>query len=282
MTAEKSNSSAAPESDARQYDTTYSQFTTELYKGIRRETFGEDIGQNSWRSADEMRTFYDWLKLAPSNHLLELASGSGGPALFAAKTTGCRVTGVDIHEAGIAAGNKASEERGLFGRVRFLKTDARERLPFTAGGFDGAICIDAINHPYERGVVLRECFRVLRAGGRLFFTDPITVTGMLRRDEMILRSAGVGEFVVTPPGLDKRQIEEAGFEVERVEDLTEGTARIALNWLDARRKRSEDLDKLEGEEQNESVQKHLAAAEKLAREHRLSRFAYLAIRPGHP
>lgn len=39
------------------YSTTYSQFATALSAEIRREVFGEDIGQNSWLTADEQVRF---------------------------------------------------------------------------------------------------------------------------------------------------------------------------------------------------------------------------------
>ncbi len=33
------------------YDASYGNFETELYSEIRREAFGDDIGQNSWLTA---------------------------------------------------------------------------------------------------------------------------------------------------------------------------------------------------------------------------------------
>jgi SAM-dependent methyltransferase len=114
------------------------------------------------------------------------------------ETTGCRLFGVDLHDEGVAAANRAPQERGLADRARFVCADARKTLPVDAGSFDAVICIDSINHMYERSAVLREWRRVLRPSGRVLFTDPITVTGLLRREEMILRGGAMGEFVFTP------------------------------------------------------------------------------------
>lgn len=72
-----------------------------------------------------------------------------------------------------------------------------------------------------------------RGGGRVLFTDPVTVTGLLRREEMIVRSDGMGEFVI-PPGLDERLIGEAGFDDVRVEDVSHNPARVAAAWHAAR------------------------------------------------
>jgi protein-L-isoaspartate O-methyltransferase len=63
------------------FDSTYSHFTDRVLEAVRKETFGEDIGQNSWVTADEYARFLPWLDLAVGHHVLEVASGSGGRAL---------------------------------------------------------------------------------------------------------------------------------------------------------------------------------------------------------
>lgn len=263
---------------AAQYDSTYGRFGDELYSSIRAEAFGEDIGQNSWLTADELRTFCRWLEIDRGSELLDVACGSGGPALFVADTTGCRVIGVDLHDAAVATANRAARDRGLDARARFLRADTREPLPFEDASVDAVICIDSINHVYERGSALREWRRVLHPGGRALFTNPITVTGLLRREEMLTRSYGIGEFVFTPPGLDERLLREAGFDDIRVTDMTESSVQIATAWRAARERRAAELDEIEGVEQNASTQRFLATAAELLRERRLSRLAYLAHR----
>lgn len=267
------------ERDSRFFDAMYQGLSEEVYAAIRREAFGEDIGQNSWVTADEQRTFLDWLGLDESSELLEFASGSGGPALFAAETTGCRVTGIDLHADGVLAANAAAKERSLADRARFLQADAAQPLPFGDASFDAVSCIDSINHFYERARVLGEWRRVLRPGGRILFTDPITVTGLVRREEMILRSGLMGEFVFTPTGLDERLIHDAGFVDVRVEDVTRSGARVAGEWHAARERRADDLDRIEGADANAAFQRFLATVAALGREGRLSRIAYLARKP---
>jgi SAM-dependent methyltransferase len=265
--------------DTRFFDAMYQGFAEEVYAAIRGEAFGEDIGQNSWTTADEQRTFFEWLELEGSSELLEVASGSGGPALFAAATTGCRVTGIDIHADAVLAANEAAKERSLAGRAQFLEADATEPLSFGEASFDAVICIDSINHLYERAKVLREWHRVLRPGGRILFTDPITLTGLVRREELILRSGLMGEFVFTPPGLDERLVRKAGFIEVHVEDVTRAGARVAADWHAARERRVEDLDRIEGADANAVFQRFLATVATLGTEGRLSRIAYLARKP---
>ena len=258
------------------YDKTYAGFADQLNETIRSEAFGEEIGQNSWLTADEQRSFFAWLELDAESDVLEVASGSGGPALFMARETGCRVTGVDVHDAGVAAANAAAAEKGLADRARFVRADAREPLPFDDGSFDALLCIDSINHMYERAQVLGEWHRVLRPGGRVLFTDPITLTGMIRRDEMLARSGSMGEFVFTAPGIDEALLRAAGFEEIRVEDVTPNMAAVAAAWRRARARHTAELDRLEGAEANAAFQEFLSVVEQLASERRLSRLAYLA------
>ena len=151
--------------DSRQFDTTYRGFADETYSSIRAETFGEDIGQNSWTTADEVCRFGESLGLGPGSHLLDLASGSGGPDLFLAGTLGCRVTGVDTHAQGTSVANESARGRGLTDKARFVCADVREPLPFPEGRFDAVLSIDAFNHFFDLAGLLRECFRVLRPGG---------------------------------------------------------------------------------------------------------------------
>jgi SAM-dependent methyltransferase len=261
------------------YDTTYETFAEDLQREIRAAAFGEEIGQTSWLTADEDRGFFEKLALNKDSEVLDIASGSGGPALFMALTTGCRVTGYELHQAGVDQANTAAREAHVDDRARFVQGDAREPLPFEPGAFDAVICIDSINHLYVRQAVLAEWHRVVRPGGRILFTDPITVTGMLRREEMIIRSAGMGDFVFTPPGLDAALLDTVGFTDVEILDHTDNMATVASNWHDARVSRAGDLERVEGMEASQSLTDFLAVVALLARERRLSRLVYVARRP---
>ena len=262
--------------DREYYDSTYGGFRDELNASIRREAFGEDIGQNSWLTADEQRHFCEWMEIDADCAVLEVASGSGGPALFVAAHTGADVTGIDLHEDGVAAANAAARDRGIDERARFVLGDARGRLPFADGSFDAVECIDSMNHLYERARVLAEFRRVLRPRGRVLFTDPITVTGILRREEILVRSRGMGEFVFTAPTVDETLLTAAGFVDVRTEDVTANMANVASALRAARARHADALIEHDGADAFASFQEFLETVERLARERRLSRFAYLA------
>jgi ubiquinone/menaquinone biosynthesis C-methylase UbiE len=194
-----------------------------------------------------------------------------------AAETEASVVGVDINVHGIeAATRRASEER--MARVTFQVVDAAAPLPFPDASFDAVFCNDAINHLPGRARVLRDWHRILRPGGRVLFTDPIVVTGQLSSDEIRARSS-IGFFLFTPPGHNERLLEQNGFEIREVRDVTEPVASVSKRWRDARARRREHLVALEGEEAYDGFQRFLEIVHTLASEQRLSRFMYLAVRP---
>src|SRR6185295_17398092 len=94
------------------FDSTYTHFTDRVLDAIRKDTFGVDFGQNSWLTVDEYERWLPWLDLRAEHHALEVASGSGGPARYVARTTGCRVTGIDSNESGVATAARLAAESG--------------------------------------------------------------------------------------------------------------------------------------------------------------------------
>src|SRR5262249_35853123 len=155
-----------------------------VYSEVRREAWGEEIGQNSWLTREELEGFASTLALDGASRVLEIGCGSGGPALHLARVTGCEIVGVDVHADGVANATRMGREAGLDARASFVCADAAEALPFASGSFGSLLCVDAINHLRDRPRVLDEWARVLAPGGRVLFTDPITVTGALSSEEI--------------------------------------------------------------------------------------------------
>ncbi len=257
------------------YDANYGNFETELYAEIRREAFGEDIGQSSWLTADEQDRFLEPLALSTGKKLLDIACGAGGPALRIAGKTGCSIVGVDMHEQAVSAATSLAAKQGLAERSRFQVANAAERLPFVDAEFDAITCIDAINHLPDRPRVVAEWARVLKPGGRLLFTDPITVTGPLTKEEIAVRSS-IGFFLFVPAEYDRRVIAECGLSLVLCEDVTQNMADLAERRGRARESRGTLLRRIEGDESYEKQQEFFVVAARIAKERRLSRFIYVA------
>ncbi len=244
---------------------------------MRRQTYGDDLGQSGWLTVDELERFAEWLRLDAGSRLLDVGCGSGGPALQLAATTGASVLGVDVLDEGIATATRLALERGVDDRAKFLRIDAGGRLPFAEASFDAVFSADAMCHLPNRLDILREWHRVTSPGARILFTDPTIVTGLVTDAEVAARSA-VGVYVFSVTSVNEQLLAEAGFRLLRCEDVTENMATIAGRWHDARQGYRDQLVADEGESTFEGIQRFLHACHVLARERRLSRYAYLAER----
>jgi SAM-dependent methyltransferase len=186
---------------------------------------------------------------------------------------------VDVNEAGIQAGLTLARRAGLDDTVHLRRADVREPLPFPDRAFSAIVCMDAMCHLPDRGRLFGECRRVLRPGGRLLYTDPVVVTGLVSNEELATRSS-TGFFEFCPPGVNERLIGQAGFELVRAEDATENEVEVSGRWHAARQQRAAELTRLEGEETFAGLQRFLATVHRLTSERRLSRLAYLGRKPG--
>jgi SAM-dependent methyltransferase len=260
------------------YTVRYARFSDELAAEMRREVFGEDIGQSGWATAAELPELADLLRLDADSRVLDVACGPGGWSLALVERTGCRLTGLDVEAGGIAYATAQAAARGLANRATFAVADCAGRLPFEDGSFDAILCSDAICHLRDRFGTLSEWSRLLRAGGRLLFTDPAVLTGAVAKSELDIRTVH-GFFLFVPPGLDEAAIAAAGLTLLRHEDRTSATAETAARWHAARARRAAVLEPVEGAAQFEQRQRFFATTAELAGSRRLSRFLYVAEKP---
>jgi SAM-dependent methyltransferase len=260
------------------YDNVYADFAGTAESAVRHEAYGEDLGQSSWLTAREWLEFADRLGIGPDADVLEVGSGSGGPAVYLAAARECRVTGVDINEHGVRNARALAEVRGLSRRVRFEVVDAGQPLPFPDASFDAVVSNDAMCHIANRAAVLRDWHRLLRPGGRALFTDAMVLTGIVSHEELATRSS-IGFYLFVPPGVNEALLREAGFVVVEVQDVTANAAEIAARWHDARVRHREPLLAREGEANFDGLQRFLRCVRTLSIERRLSRHAYLAEKP---
>ena len=257
------------------FDCSYRHFEADVLARVRQKTFGEDFGQHSWTTADEYRRWAGWLDLNATSNVLEVASGSGGPAIFLAQQVGCEVMGIDINTHGVEAAARSAELHQLTGRASFVRADADTRLAFPDDTFDAILCVDSANHFPRRAHVLKEWHRVLRPGGHVLFTDPVVITGPVSNEELAARSS-VGYFLFTTPGMNEGWIEEAGLELVKREDVTANAAAVSGRWHEAREQDRFALEQIEGKQRYSGLQQFFATVQRLTSERRLSRILYLA------
>lgn len=260
------------------YDYAYGKYELDAYREVRLETYGEDLGQTSWVSAEESKQIPIWLNLAPTSTVLEIGSGSGRYALCIAESVGCHITGLDINASGIRNANQLAQSQNLERLVRFEQCDVAHGLPFADESFDAAFSNDVLCHIPDRPKMFSELFRMLKPAGRLLFSDALVIGGILSHEEIATRSS-IGYYAFSPPGENERLIKQAGFSTLQVTDSSPSAAGIAKRWHDGREKRKKQLVAAEGETNFEGLQRFLSCVQLLTSERRLLRYVYLAEKP---
>lgn len=158
---------------------------------------------------------FDLEPLREGERVLDLGSGAGTDAFFAALQVGAkgRVTGIDMTEAML---DKALRnlEVSLLANVSFQKGYA-ESLPLDDESFDVVISNGVINLSPVKDTVFSEIHRVLVPGGRLMFSDIVTGVELPDsvRDNCALWAECIGGAQESQRYL--RLIERAGFKIEK-------------------------------------------------------------------
>ena len=257
------------------YGPQYSRFGTPLAIEMRRAVYGDDIGQQGWRTAAEQGEIADLIRQGPEARVLDVACGAGGPGLALVDRTGCRLIGLDIEPDGIAYASAQASARGLTSRAKFTLCDCSAPLPFEGDAFDAVLCIDAVSHLKDRAQTVSEWARVVTGGGLVIFTDVFVLTGPIAKSEIDIR-ASVGFHLFVPPGINERFIGAAGLALLRCEDRTAAVADIASRWHAVRSDHASALIGEEGRDWFEQRQRFLSTTAELAASRRLSRFLYVA------
>jgi SAM-dependent methyltransferase len=256
------------------YNSAYGNYEAEVYRQIRVETYGNDLGQTSWVTAEESAEIPGMLRLNRDSRVLEIGCGSGRYALHVASGVGCKITGIDLNEPGIENAKKLADAAGLSEKVNFQLCDAAKALQFADTQFDAVFSNDVLCHIPGRDGVLHEIWRVLKPGGRMLFSDALIVGGVISHQEIASRSA-IGYYLFSPPGENERLIAAAGLRLLETVDATENASLVAARWQEGRAKRADDLMRIEGRENFEGLQRFLSTVKTLNHERRLLRKVYL-------
>lgn len=105
------------------------------------------------------------LKISSNDHVLEIGTGWGGFAEYAAMHYGCRVTTTTISQQQYAYATHRIREASLSGRVQLLREDYRQ----LTGAYDKIVSIEMIEAVGARylGGYFRKCCQLLKPGGAM-------------------------------------------------------------------------------------------------------------------
>ncbi len=121
-------------------------------------------------ATEQLANKLEGLGVDSSWHVLDLCCGWGVPTRYVAGRLGCRMTGVDITQRSVDFAKKVTVGTDVEPLVTYKQGSALD-IPIEDGAVDLVWSQDGFCHIPNRPRVLAECFRVLRPGGHLVFTD---------------------------------------------------------------------------------------------------------------
>ncbi len=140
------------------------EFAQGLFDGLPRRydrlglllSFGQD---RRWR-----RAMIDPVAAADPDTVLDVASGTAGPARQLARRTSARIVGVDLTEQMLRVGSQRVRAEGLDGRIS-LVVGRGEELPVADEAVDALTVTYLLRYVADPAATLRELARVVRPGG---------------------------------------------------------------------------------------------------------------------
>jgi demethylmenaquinone methyltransferase/2-methoxy-6-polyprenyl-1,4-benzoquinol methylase len=122
-------------------------------------SFGQDP---RWR-----RALVSALAAAPTDRVLDVATGTGMVAQELVRRFGCTVVGLDQSPEMLAGARaRLSRDPALAARVSLVEGEA-ERLPFADAAFEHLTFTYLLRYVEDPGATMAELARVVRAGGRV-------------------------------------------------------------------------------------------------------------------
>ena len=113
----------------------------------------------------KLKRLCDSLELSAEDHLLEIGTGWGGMAVFAAKHYGCKVTTTTISEEQYSYTKELIEREGLTQQITLLKKDYRD-LEGTYDKLVSVEMIEAVGLKYMP-TFFKTCSRLLKSNGKM-------------------------------------------------------------------------------------------------------------------
>lgn len=265
---------APTESRADGYESFYREFDSPLMQQLRREAYGEDIGQHSWVSADELRGDIQRLELTTSSRFLDLGCGPCGPLAFIVSNARCHGTGLELSPSALQVGRTRAAALGIESLFSVQEADLNEPLPFEPSSFDAIVSLDVVLHLRDREKFFNDVARLLPAGGRFLFTDAGVITGSVSNEDIRKRSVhGYTQFVVA--GWNERLLASTRLSLVETEDRTVSVLKNAKGRLAAMQAHRAELEQLSGASAVASQQDYLETLVDLSERKAISRIMYL-------
>lgn len=184
----------------------------------------ECTGSHRQALLNENRVLAGLAGIAARDRVIDLGCGYGASAVWLASKIGCPVLGVTLSQSQVDVSRKLAKRYGVDRLATFAAMDFH-RLDLSDESFDVAFAIESLSHSADQLRVLKECFRILKPGGRIVVADGYFAkrkTALNVREEMLAKECFAGVHV--PPLPEQQEFEAwlrvAGFSMVRCFDKT--------------------------------------------------------------
>ncbi|MCY1697583.1 cyclopropane-fatty-acyl-phospholipid synthase [Lelliottia sp. SL45] len=224
----------ARENIAAHYDlgnTFYAQFLDEelLYSSALFTSPDQDL---TAAQQAKMARLCDQLALTPDDHLLEIGTGWGAMAEFAARHYGCRVTTTTLSYEQFCWAQARINRAGLQDKVQVLLCDYRD----LTGEYDKLVSVEMIEAVGKTFLpaFFRTCQARLRPGGKMAL-QAITIQDQRYRDysksvDFIQRYIFPGGFLPSITAMNELMTRHTDFVVRNLFDMGPDYARTLTHW----------------------------------------------------
>lgn len=216
---------------------------SKIMREIERRVCGCDYGGTSWATRHEVQEIAALLDLGPRRRLLDIGAGTGWPALYWARATGCDAVLTDVPLAAlrIATERVAADEPS--GDCCAVAAEGAS-LPFESNTFDALSHSDVLCCLEAKLSTLRECRRVIRTGGRMVFTVIFPAANLRSADHELAVRFGP-PFVAAAMDY-AAMLRETGWTLARRRDLTAEYAKAVRRLLREEETHATELSVLYG------------------------------------
>lgn len=246
---------------------------------MRKDIWGDqDIGQQSFITPSYLDELIQKTGIDEDSYVLDIGSGVGGPAIYIAQQTGCRIMGIEISDVGVERARKFAADSGLSERAAFLLGDAME-MPFPENTFDEVISLNVVNVFKDKEELFRKVLRVLKPNGKFaFLSGAIDMPDDPEVIKRMSRGCLITEYYDTA-GSYKAKLKRAGFRVVEVTEYVEDCRVQVKLWGDAFNKYYDEIVKEQGKETTDHHVKYFDTYVSLIDEGRAGNYLFISRKP---
>lgn len=181
---------------------------------------------------NKLKSICDKLDLQPSDQLLEIGTGWGGLAIYAAQHYGCHVTTTTISDEQFSYAQQQVKQLGLEDKITLLKQDYRH----LEGQYDKLVSIEmieAVGHQFLP-TFFKQCNDLLKPSGKLLI-QAITIAD--QRYDQYRKSTDFIQKYIFPGGclpslnvINQQVAQSTDMMIDNIEDIGLHYARTLADW----------------------------------------------------